>query len=177
MKVQYYLIILFIIIYYIYIYKIDIFRSKHANMIDNNLWIGDIYSSRNRKFITDNNIKLIINCSNNIRFIDIPEIKKIRINVGDNNSIRTNNIMYKNLEPVTNLIEKYLANNKGVLIHCIFGIQRSATIVAAYLMKKYKLNKYDAIKMIKSHRRITFLHYIKYSKLLSKYEKDLSIKN
>ena len=49
-----------------------------------------------------------------------------------------------------------LSNNKGVLVHCKAGMQRSATIVALYLMKKFNMN-FDKVKeIIRNKRQIVF---------------------
>lgn len=45
-------------------------------------------------------------------------------------------------------------NNCNVLIHCVSGISRSASIVIAYMMDKYKLNYDQAFTHVKSKRDI-----------------------
>lgn len=40
-----------------------------------------------------------------------------------------------------------------VLVHCYFGVSRSATIVTAYIMRKYELSFEDAVERVKSKRR------------------------
>ena len=51
-------------------------------------------------------------------------------------------------------IEKCSNSNGKILIHCFAGISRSATIVIAYLIYKYKMNTYDAISYTKKQRSI-----------------------
>ncbi|XP_033184093.1 dual specificity protein phosphatase MPK-4 isoform X2 [Bombus vancouverensis nearcticus] len=50
-------------------------------------------------------------------------------------------------------IDHSLQQNEKILVHCYFGISRSATIVIAYLMKKYKKSFYDAFEAVKEKRR------------------------
>jgi hypothetical protein len=43
---------------------------------------------------------------------------------------------------------------KGILIHCVMGVSRSASIVIAYLMKKYEVPFDAALKFVRSRRPI-----------------------
>lgn len=43
-------------------------------------------------------------------------------------------------------------NGRGVLVHCIAGVSRSTTLLAAYLMKAHKLTTNEALKFISSKR-------------------------
>ena len=42
------------------------------------LWIGDIDIMYNKKFITDNNITIILNCTTTYKFSDYQNIQNIR---------------------------------------------------------------------------------------------------
>lgn len=47
-----------------------------------------------------------------------------------------------------------LDGKRNVLVHCMEGKSRSATIVIAYLMEKYKLTVSQALHMVQIHRPI-----------------------
>ncbi|KAJ7778816.1 protein-tyrosine phosphatase-like protein [Mycena maculata] len=49
-------------------------------------------------------------------------------------------------------IEDALARGGRVLVHCVMGVSRSTTVVAAYLMKTMSLTPAAAISFIKKHR-------------------------
>ncbi|KAG5725674.1 putative rhodanese domain-containing dual specificity protein phosphatase [Termitomyces sp. T112] len=49
-------------------------------------------------------------------------------------------------------IESALSCNSKILVHCLIGMSRSATVVAAYLMKTRKMTRATAIKFIKQRR-------------------------
>ncbi|XP_071560350.1 dual specificity protein phosphatase MPK-4 isoform X1 [Temnothorax nylanderi] len=50
-------------------------------------------------------------------------------------------------------IDRALDSDGRILVHCYFGVSRSATLVIAYIMKKRKLSFVDALQVVKSKRR------------------------
>ncbi|XP_076232974.1 dual specificity protein phosphatase MPK-4 [Calliopsis andreniformis] len=50
-------------------------------------------------------------------------------------------------------INHALESNDKILVHCYFGVSRSATLVIAYLMKKYGKSFSDTFEMVKEKRR------------------------
>jgi protein tyrosine phosphatase len=140
--------------------------SNNADEIINNLWLGNLISSTDRKFILNNNIKTIINVSKDLPFIDINDIVKYRIPVHDNYSLKTGLIIKKHLNNILDLIYNTIKNNNGVLVHCKAGSQRSATVIAIYLIYKLNMNKNDCYKLIKMKRNIAFFPVPNYDKVL-----------
>ncbi|KOB52289.1 putative PASG, partial [Operophtera brumata] len=56
--------------------------------------------------------------------------------------------------PETNVfLQQAIANQGIVLVHCYFGVSRSAAIVIAYIMEKYGLCYEEAFTLVKSKRR------------------------
>ncbi len=56
------------------------------------------------------------------------------------------------LELILDWIEDKISRNEKVMIHCVGGLGRSGTIVAAYLMKKESFNKESAIQKVRESR-------------------------
>ena len=64
--------------------------------------------------------------------------------------------MIQNFHHCYSLIDNKLSNNQSVLIHCRAGMQRSAALLALYLMKKNKYSFDKAKSIIKKERCIAF---------------------
>jgi dual specificity phosphatase 12 len=128
----------------------------NQNLIEPNLWLGDFRSSLDKNFIKRNDIKLIVNLSKNLNFVDLENVEKYRVPIHDNRSHESDVGMISHFPEVYKKIDSYLKDNKGVLVHCRAGMQRSATIVALYLMKKRNLDFENAKKFIRSKRCIAF---------------------
>ncbi|KAJ8972808.1 hypothetical protein NQ317_009504 [Molorchus minor] len=47
-------------------------------------------------------------------------------------------------------------SNGAVLVHCYFGVSRSATVVIAYIMKKYGITYHEAFERVKAKRSIVY---------------------
>jgi len=127
----------------------------NENEIITNLWIGNKLTATNPSFLHLHNIELVVNATKDVKFGDESgKIKNIRIPVDDHpNDSET---LYKFLDVIADTIHRYLNSDKAVLVHCFAGMQRSATVVASYLMKYGGLMADDAIKAIKSKRKVCF---------------------
>ena len=55
-----------------------------ANEIIPNLFLGDIVTSRSKEFMDSMNVKMVVNCTKNIPFLENCHFKKVRVPVDDN---------------------------------------------------------------------------------------------
>jgi hypothetical protein len=72
---------------------------------------------------------------------------------------------------ITHLINTHLKNGDKVLVHCVVGMSRSASMIIAYLMKYHKMNLISAFRYTKFKRPIinpnpSFMKQLKQYELL-----------
>lgn len=136
------------------------------------LWIGDMMDAGNSGLINDLNITTIVNCTPDVPFIN-NYLTNIRLAVDDNRQPDQIRLMYENLNRLADRIHLALSNNGTVLVHCHAGRQRSAAVIAGYLMKYGGVNPADAVKYIRSRRSIAFFPDINFRPALVEYWNDL----
>jgi protein-tyrosine phosphatase len=51
-----------------------------------------------------------------------------------------------------NFIQDTLDKRESILIHCVYGVSRSATLMCAYYIRKYKIDPQTALSIIKTKR-------------------------
>ena len=134
------------------------------------LWIGDKKISQNFNFFNSKKIECVINCSQKIPN-SIPNT--VRLPVLDNLREEEIDKMYRFLPKVTERIHQQLKSLKNVLVHCHAGKQRSATVVAAYLIKYTGINVDTAINIIRTKRSMAFSPGVNFKKSLLKFQEDL----
>ena len=123
-------------------------------LIARNVWVGSAADAVDSKFIRDADISLIVNCTKNLNFLPGTSTHNHRVGVDDD--LREVNIMVMKIPESVALIDTHLKNNRGVLIHCWAGVQRSCTIAAAYLMYKLGLPPSKAMAAIKHVKKEAF---------------------
>jgi dual specificity phosphatase 12 len=101
-----------------------------------------------------NNIKRIVNCTKNVpNFFIENGIQYFQIPMDD---ISEDADILKNKLLLALNFMKDPSENDGVLVHCMAGISRSCTVVAAFLRFHYFANLNDSFNFIRSFRPIAF---------------------
>lgn len=138
------------------------------NYILKNIWLGDHYSRKNSNFLRLFNISGIINCSrlNNYHYNNIKYY-----NLDLNDTIDDRERLYNSIIKYSKIIDKYYRTNRNILIHCEMGINRSAYLLAGYLILYHNLDRNQAKFYITGRRPICFQKKSHFDKVLKRIEK------
>ncbi len=143
------------------IHKVINYFENENLIIDekSKIWVGNYITGNNIDFIKNNNIKLVINCTENLPWIDQSNIsldnllyirknvKFERIPVLDSLKERDMIIMYKYLDNILLKIFNSYLKGENILIYCHMGRQRSQIVMASFL---YKYKEYFKDKNFKT---------------------------
>jgi hypothetical protein len=122
------------------------------------LWIGDIDMIYNKKFLEDNQIKVIINCTYEHPFSEVTkDIQNIRIPL-PNNIYNCIDILRQNKDKILEFINSQLEFNH-ILICCQDGTCISPFIVSLYLIHYGNIQKSEVRKMIQSKNQAVSMDY------------------
>jgi protein-tyrosine phosphatase len=147
------------------------------NKIMSRLYLGNHVASKDPKFFESKNIKAVLNCSK-----DIPntfakkDVEYMRIPIDDSLREVDFNKAHLFMPAAVEFIHKHIVlQGDNALVHCWAGRQRSACMVAAYLMAKKNLTPKQACKLILEKRPEAF-HFgmsLNFEKSLERYYQDL----
>jgi dual specificity phosphatase 12 len=131
-----------------------------------NLWIGDYSASQDAAELSKHGIRFVVSASTQCSSLKArvpplnsrhPVRQQYEIISGTTvhqiavDDTETTNII-EHFVPCSNFIAKARVQGAGVLVHCQAGMSRSATLVAAYLMKEMGLNVEQALQKIRRAR-------------------------
>lgn len=111
---------------------------ENVNQIIPRLYLGNYKAALDYNFIVDNKIDIIVNCTPNIPFIELPcqsnvNLEFIRIPVEDSLLEKDLLLMEHYFKILIPYLHTCYKENKTILIHCYAGKQRSGIVVAALL--------------------------------------------
>jgi hypothetical protein len=124
------------------------------------IWIGDMYDMYNAQFYKDNLIDIVINCTRDQGFLDIPDLQKLRIplslNMDPNNDIY---MLNTNKRKIMDFIHSNVESNNNILIFCYNGLTISPLIVALYMIEYGGISKDNIRDILRSKNEKIALDY------------------
>ena len=120
-----------------------------ASQITDKIWLSGFASACNKEELDKRGIKNVITIiygvgeqhpNQGINYLIVPVIDDASVDIS------------KHFAETGAFIAKCIAMGESVLVHCAAGKSRSATIVAAYLIKYEGMEAYDAISYLKQKR-------------------------
>jgi protein-tyrosine phosphatase len=125
-----------------------------SHEIIDNLFLGDAGSCDERPDF----FKLIVNCCPeiNYQYTSTEEPNVVRLKFYDDKDDNPKLIQILKTTKILEQIHHFIKNKQPVIIHCAMGIQRSASIVACYLLKYFNRNIKTVVSFIKSKRPVCF---------------------
>ena len=118
------------------------------------------------------NIKYVVNCEKDLAFMN--SYQENRVEIRDSQDKYQLIKVYEYLLETTKFIYKNLLNDEATLIYCENGNQKSATVIAAFLIKYGNHTKESAINTIRTKYNSAFYPEINYNYSLEMfYQKNL----
>ena len=150
----------------------------NATMIIQISYLSDRSSTTDIEQLKKANITYLLNCAGPKCTSDIeydPNTFIIHmLDAEDNNTCQIiNDYIHESIE----FIETARANKQRILVHCVGGVNRSATIVAAYLLHiKFKKNIFEIAAFL-INKRTSVLRNRQFLKQLLQYQSYLDARN
>ena len=154
------------------------------NEIEEGLWLGDFSSAINIKKLKKKGIKKILTVIRQFGMLCTGEFDpgpNYNSEDGFNQKIiQIDDIGSRNIIKYFGECLNFIDGNEKVLVHCMAGVSRSATIIIAYIMWKKKMKYDDVLNFVKQKRPIVdpnegFVKQLKlFEKELEKNEYDIN---
>jgi hypothetical protein len=144
---------------------------ENANLIIPRLWLGNKAASLDAEFLKKNSITVVFNCTKDLAFHN-SILKRYRVPVDDNLQAEEINNMYRwSPEIVSKLIREYRLGHT-ILVHCFAGMQRSAAVVAMFLIATTQKPVDEVMAYIRGIRSIAFFPAANFEKSIRGFEAD-----
>jgi len=146
--------------------------GDNANEIIPGIWLGNAKAAQDEEFLKKSKITVIFNCTKDFPFH--PSMKRCyRVPVDDNlQQAEIRNMELWSFEIIAKLSKEY-NEGRAVLVHCAMGMQRSAAVVAMFLIAYKRMKSEDAIEFIREKRPIVFMPMANFGPAIKGFEHSL----
>jgi protein-tyrosine phosphatase len=140
----------------------------YPTYIEDKIYLGSAFNAATKSTLDALNIKYIVNVTDKIEnyFPDNYEYETYIID--DNNQQHIIPYLEQSYLKIKEFQEK---NNGNILVHCVMGASRSASVVCYYLMREYNFNPKEIYNAMKLKRECVNPSYTFYNDLQHEYKK------
>jgi protein-tyrosine phosphatase len=132
----------------------------------------------NRNLLKRNEIHAVVNCTTELpnEFEDDKDMQISYIRIPLNDTPFDQNTFISRIKCILEFIRYNVIMKRNVLVHCHAGVSRSASVVAAYIIKYCNLDVDRAVKAVVSRRPVAFHHgdYVTYMPALRQFQKSIT---
>lgn len=124
----------------------------HPNLIRKNIWLGNVKNARDRDLLIKLGVTHILNVAK-----EIPPSEEMKMEFTILHLALTDKskeVIYPDFNEAYEFISNCLENGGTIFVHCRFGVSRSASFLAMYLMRKEKISRDAALALLSSKRHI-----------------------
>jgi predicted protein tyrosine phosphatase len=135
------------------------------------IWLGNKRAAVNDKWLAEKNITVVFNVTKDLPFSPIIK-KQYRVPVDDNlEAEEIRNMTLWSHEILYKLIKEQNEGN-NILVHCAAGMQRSAAVMAMYMIAKKGMSWNQAVQYIQNIRSIAFRPSINFKESIVAFDKS-----
>jgi protein tyrosine/serine phosphatase len=146
---------------------------NQADLIVPRLWLGNKHASMDENFLRQHGIKTIFNCTKDLPFHHTMR-RRYRVPIDDNlEEEEIRNMELWSFETIYKLLLEYKQGHT-ILVHCAAGMQRSAAVVAMFLMVVTGMKHEDAMFYIKDRRPIAFHQSANFIRSIQGFENNIA---
>jgi len=140
----------------------------YPTYIKDRIYLGSAFNAATKSTLDTLNIKYIINVTDKIEnyFPDNYEYETYIIDDNDQQHIIP--FLEQSYKKIKEFQEK---NNGNILVHCVMGASRSASVVCYYLMREYNFNPKEIYNAMKLKRECVNPSHTFYNDLKNEYNK------
>ena len=123
------------------------------------LWVGNINDIYDEEFYKNNLINIVINCTIDQGFLDLPNLKKIRISLSpEMDPNRDIYLLRSNKDKILSFIHKNI-EEENIFVCCYNGLTISPLIVALYMIEYGGISKDNIREILRSKNEKICLDY------------------
>ena len=125
--------------------------NKDITRIEDHIWLGNSFASLNIKDLKEKGITKILTVMDGQPYFYNNNHDGFKHKI-----IEVMDVCNQNIIQYFGECLNFIKGNENILVHCSGGISRSATIVIAYIMWKYKMKYEEAFQFVKNKRSVVW---------------------
>ena len=143
-----------------------------ADEIVPRLWLGNKHAAADETWLKEHGVTVVFNCTKTLPFAE--SIRRMyRVPVDDNlEPEEIANMGAWAAETQVKLVKEY-KSGRNILVHCHAGMQRSAAVVAMFLISMYGMSADEAMAFIKSKRSVAFFPAANFEKAIRQWDVNM----